>query len=306
MVTKFMDMARMFVEKHEGSAVANNDFNLDGTGVTTTDTTLTDPTKAWTTDQWVGSIVLAATSTKTMTVTSNTADTLTGTGGWSGGGNPGSNASWYIGTFYGASNLIDTRDFTPGGALDYWAGATVYAGLSRATITGSGKCTLGLGGWSTGIPANGTEYSIIRDRGSQYRYANQVYNCRTTTDTETVLWEMPTLSLPDSVNGAVAFIKADITATAAGTPIAIDPTIARWHKEGTFKWLHTGWQANAASFVDVGVNRTYKEAASALWDCSLRLRTSDFYPVLYVTGPGAATTTDWQATVEFTAYSIVA
>lgn len=69
------------------------DFNT-ASGVTTTDTTLTDAREAWTTDEWIDDIVTCG--GKAMTVTGNTATVLTGSGGWSGGGNPGNGHSWII------------------------------------------------------------------------------------------------------------------------------------------------------------------------------------------------------------------
>ena len=60
--------------------------------VSTTDTTLTDTRVSWTVNEWVGNVVSCG--GKTMMVTSNTATVLTGTGGWSGGGNPGNGIGW--------------------------------------------------------------------------------------------------------------------------------------------------------------------------------------------------------------------
>lgn len=61
--------------------------NEDGSGVTTTNTTLADPGAGWGVSEFVGAVVTC--NGKTLTVTSHTATTLTGSGGWSGGGNPG-------------------------------------------------------------------------------------------------------------------------------------------------------------------------------------------------------------------------
>lgn len=68
--------------------------------VTTTNTTLTDtrtPVAAsrlpWRTNQWIDCVVTC--NGKTMTVTSNTANTLTGVS-WSGGGNPGNGFAWSL------------------------------------------------------------------------------------------------------------------------------------------------------------------------------------------------------------------
>ncbi len=52
--------------------------------------TLTDTRVSWVTNQWVGALVTC--NSQTMTVTSNTATVLTGTGGWS--SDPGDGASW--------------------------------------------------------------------------------------------------------------------------------------------------------------------------------------------------------------------
>lgn len=61
--------------------------NTSGTSTSVTDTTMTDTGKTWVVNEWTGFVVTSG--GKTMTVTSNTATVLTGTGGWSGGGNPG-------------------------------------------------------------------------------------------------------------------------------------------------------------------------------------------------------------------------
>ena len=202
-----------------------------------------------------------------------------------------------------ATTLTDTRGFTPSGAGAYWAGARVYCGTASAGIGTSTATVLTLDeAWSTGVPDNGLGYTIIRDHGSQYRYANQVYTVRTEgTSTDTAIWAMPTLSLPDTTSGAVGFIKADVIATTPSGTIL--PDIARWYKEASFKWLHTGWQANTASFIDVGLDRSFKEFSMLALDCSLRLNTSNFYPTLYVNGAGLANV-DFQATIDFAVYSI--
>jgi len=56
--------------------------------------TLTDTRAAWTVNMWVGGTVTS--NSKTMVVTSNTATTVTGTAGWSGGGNPGNGNAYTI------------------------------------------------------------------------------------------------------------------------------------------------------------------------------------------------------------------
>jgi len=61
--------------------------------VTTTNITLTDTRQSWTTDQWKNYQVSC--NGKTMAVTGNTANTLTGTG-WSGGGDPGNGNAYAV------------------------------------------------------------------------------------------------------------------------------------------------------------------------------------------------------------------
>jgi len=63
--------------------------------VTTSNTTLTDTRVTnWQSNALVGAVVTAG--GKTMTVTSNTINTLTGAAGWSGGGNPGNGVAWTL------------------------------------------------------------------------------------------------------------------------------------------------------------------------------------------------------------------
>ena len=94
-------------EKASGYAATNNsghflETSLGGSGmlggtanaaVTSTDTTLRDTRLALPTDALVGLEVTC--NSKSMTITANTGDTLTGTA-WSGGGNPGNGQAWYI------------------------------------------------------------------------------------------------------------------------------------------------------------------------------------------------------------------
>lgn len=98
-----------------------------GTNTGAADTTLTDTTKTWSTNQFAGGIVTC--NSKTMTVISNTATVLTGAS-WSGGGNPGSPFAYtvtsgkyanvvspalYRVTYDGSKSIIqfDENDFTP-------------------------------------------------------------------------------------------------------------------------------------------------------------------------------------------------
>lgn len=76
-----------------GSDTPGSDSGTANVAVTTTNTTLTDTREAWVVNSWVGAVVTC--NGKTMTVTSNTATTLTGAS-WSGGGNPGNEFAWSI------------------------------------------------------------------------------------------------------------------------------------------------------------------------------------------------------------------
>lgn len=201
------------------------------------------------------------------------------------------------------TTLTDTRGFTPSGASNYWAGATVYSGTTSFLISASTATVLTTAtSWTTGPPADGQSYVIVRDKGSQYRYANQVYTAQTSDATETALWVMPTLSLPDSTNiGAGVFIKADVTAI--GTSVGFAPAIAKWQQEAVFTWSRSNSNVNEAARADVNIIHTQKVRPLRDADVSLRLRASDLYPALLVTGL-AATSIFWQATIEFSVYSI--
>lgn len=80
--------------------------------------TLTDGGASWTVDAYIGALVTAG--GKTMTVASNTATKLTGTGGWSGGGNPGAVAytvKWgWTGTMTGATGASKYQNLDDLGA----------------------------------------------------------------------------------------------------------------------------------------------------------------------------------------------
>lgn len=80
------------------------DSGTANAAVTTTDTTLTDTREAWAVDQWVGALIRC--NGMQMTVTSNTATTLTGAG-WSLGGNPGNGFSWTVNFFALKVNLAN-------------------------------------------------------------------------------------------------------------------------------------------------------------------------------------------------------
>lgn len=82
------------------SELDSPEYSADGTGVTTVfaSDTLTDLRAEWVTDEWVGYVVTC--NSKTMTITSNTATVLTGSGAWS--ADPGQGNSYAI-------TLIDTN-----------------------------------------------------------------------------------------------------------------------------------------------------------------------------------------------------
>lgn len=71
----------------------NADFD-NGTSEGADDYWLSDTDKSWTPNEWIGSTITC--NGKTMIVTSNTETLLVGTGGWSGGGNPGSPQSYTL------------------------------------------------------------------------------------------------------------------------------------------------------------------------------------------------------------------
>ncbi len=81
---------RFLEVKLDGSAAMGGSANA---AVTTNDTTLTDTRLSLTTNCLIGATITC--DSKTMTITSNTATVLTGSG-WSGGGNPGNGDAWSL------------------------------------------------------------------------------------------------------------------------------------------------------------------------------------------------------------------
>ena len=83
-------------------------YTATGTGVTTDATakTLTDARAAWTIDEWIGEIVTC--NSQTLTITSNTATVLTGTGGWSSDPSDGHAYKIGVGDF---GTLLSTETF---------------------------------------------------------------------------------------------------------------------------------------------------------------------------------------------------
>lgn len=105
--------------------------------------TLTDTTKAWATDALVGQIVTAG--GKTMTVASNTATVITGSTGWSGGGNPGAVAYTVIKTW----------------VTDSLIGMTVTAGGKTMTVASNTATVItGAAGWSGGGNPGAVAYTV--------------------------------------------------------------------------------------------------------------------------------------------------
>ncbi|MBV9101563.1 MAG: hypothetical protein JOZ46_07075 [Candidatus Dormibacteraeota bacterium] len=83
-----------------------------GAAVSYTSTTLTDTSKSWTTNQWANATVSVNAGAETGTVASNTNNTLTLTGAWT-GGTPAAQSPYSI-TFF--SELLDCAwDVTTGG-----------------------------------------------------------------------------------------------------------------------------------------------------------------------------------------------
>ncbi len=85
--------------------------------------TLTDTRKAWATNQWAGATVFC--NGKTIIVASNTGTVITGTGGWSGGTNPGNGNAYSISTGWVYRRRIfmfnrsDQPLASPNGAIGY-------------------------------------------------------------------------------------------------------------------------------------------------------------------------------------------
>jgi len=71
------------------------DAGTANVAVSTANTTLTDTRAAWGVNALVGYTVYC--NSKRMVITSNTGTVLTGTGGWTGGGNPGNGNAWELG-----------------------------------------------------------------------------------------------------------------------------------------------------------------------------------------------------------------
>lgn len=83
-------------------------YTATGAGVTTDTTakTLTDARAAWTTSEWIGEVVTC--NSQTLTITSNTATVLTGSGGWS--ADPGDGNAYKIGVG-DFGTLLNTKTF---------------------------------------------------------------------------------------------------------------------------------------------------------------------------------------------------
>ncbi len=79
--------------QHDDGASRQADSGTANAAVTSTNTTLKDTREVWVANEWIGYI--ATCNAKTMLVTSNDANELTGAS-WSGGGNPGNGNSWTI------------------------------------------------------------------------------------------------------------------------------------------------------------------------------------------------------------------
>lgn len=118
--------------------------------------TLTDTREAWTVNQWAGAVVTC--NGKTMTVASNTATVLTGTAGWSGGGDPGAGFAWSLSLTSGEERTISSNTATQLTVSVGWSfvpdSTSVYAigtsdRLSTATAGAATTLTEGGQAWGT-------------------------------------------------------------------------------------------------------------------------------------------------------------
>jgi hypothetical protein len=128
--------------------------------VTFTSTTLTDTRQKWDVDEFVGALItshpLGLEDSHEMTVTSNTADTLTGT--WA-PGTPVNGSSYDIETVHTtATTLVDSRQKW---SNNRWAGGTVTSNGKTMTVATNTANTLTGAAWSGGgFPGSSQAYSI--------------------------------------------------------------------------------------------------------------------------------------------------
>ena len=139
---------------------------IAGTVTSSTTTTLTDSSKAWTPNQWVGAVVTVTLKKGTTTgkVTSNTATILTLSAGWS-NGTPVKGNAYVVSTIsYAATTLTDTAKAW---TVNQWAGYVVTVvpnGGTQETDTvksnTANALTMNAAWGTTPSPANG--YVIAR------------------------------------------------------------------------------------------------------------------------------------------------
>jgi hypothetical protein len=128
----------------------SRDSGTANVAVVITATTLQDTREAWTVNQWTGSVVRS--EGISMTVTSNTADTLTGTG-WN-GTTPASGSAWIIGDgeFQCVSKDGTTQNLQATGWTSPGSGGTesarYFARIQQIGSTGAVSMTLFDGTWS--------------------------------------------------------------------------------------------------------------------------------------------------------------
>ena len=106
------------------SAISMNPYGSANAAVTTTNTTLTDTRLNLAINSLAGAVVQCG--TKSLTVTSNTATTLTGSG-WSGGGNPGNGLAWN--TYQGGAAIL-----AYGGSSALWGTTPSYADINASNF----------------------------------------------------------------------------------------------------------------------------------------------------------------------------
>jgi hypothetical protein len=127
---------------------------------------LTDSRVSWAPDQWVDAVVTTAApcTVKTMTVTGNTATTLSGTAvgsppsAWSGGGKPGDGCAYTIQMPASTGYLTDPR---ASWTVNEFTGKVVTSNGKTLTVASNTATRLtGTADWSTANPGEGKAYVI--------------------------------------------------------------------------------------------------------------------------------------------------
>ena len=180
------------INVYKVSLAATGDNGTANAAVTTTNTTLTDTRESWTTNEWAARVVIC--NSKTMTVTSNTATTLTGAS-WSGGGNPGDGNSWVLGLGgFGYVANIKTFAVTPTqpmGRPTEWNDGTntqwrVPTGDTTNDIQSLESCVSGIAAdtWGSG-DADARFLRVVKNQLYRTTASNEVSILANATDPET-------------------------------------------------------------------------------------------------------------------------